>query len=148
MVMTETNDNQQLNSQLNNYVTVIPVEYPRPRAYNPQTSEYTVEQYRFNNIICNKMGIKYIRYHFRTHDDYIQTEDLSASQGALYSVSQRVPTVSTSYASLCPTETPYPSEQGGYSSLTSEWERDRTISGSDVKDVSSDALSDKQTNGE
>lgn len=84
----------------------------------------------------------------RTHDDYIQTEDLSSSQGALYSVSQRVPPVSTTYASLCPTEGDYNSEQGGYSTLTSDWERERTISGSDVaKDGSSDVLSDKQTNG-
>ncbi|KAF2904744.1 hypothetical protein ILUMI_01432 [Ignelater luminosus] len=129
MAMSETNDTQQLTTQSNNYVTVIPVEYPRSRGYNAQTPDYMVEQYR-------------------THDDYIQTEDLSSSQGALYSVSQRVPPVSTTYASLCPTEGDYTSEQGGYSTLTSDWERERTISGSDVaKDGSSDVLSDKQTNG-
>uniref|UniRef100_A0A1Y1KZ81 Uncharacterized protein n=1 Tax=Photinus pyralis TaxID=7054 RepID=A0A1Y1KZ81_PHOPY len=122
--MSDVNESQQLNSQSTSYTTVIPVEYTRRVFNTPSASgEYIVEQYR-------------------THDDYIQTEDLSSSQGALYSVSQRVPPASTSYASLCPTE------QGGYSSLASDWERDRTMSGSEgVKNGSSEAVSEKHVNG-
>uniref|UniRef100_A0A1Y1L1R5 FERM domain-containing protein 8 n=1 Tax=Photinus pyralis TaxID=7054 RepID=A0A1Y1L1R5_PHOPY len=121
--MSDVNESQQLNSQSTSYTTVIPVEYTRRVFNTPSASgEYIVEQYR-------------------THDDYIQTEDLSSSQGALYSVSQRVPPASTSYASLCPTE------QGGYSSLASDWERDRTMSGSEgVKNGSSEAVSEKHVN--
>ncbi|KAF5280346.1 hypothetical protein FQR65_LT03155 [Abscondita terminalis] len=124
--MTDVNDNQQSNSQVTNYATVLPVEYGRSRVYNTQgASDYVVDQYR-------------------SHD--IQTEDLSASQGALYSVSQRIPPASTSYASLCPTDGVLVSEQGGYSSLTSDWEHDRTVSGLELpKDGSTEALSDKQT---
>lgn len=44
--MSETNDSQQLTTQSNNYVTVIPVEYSRSRSYNAQTPDYMVEQYR------------------------------------------------------------------------------------------------------
>ncbi|KYB26225.1 hypothetical protein TcasGA2_TC033674 [Tribolium castaneum] len=114
--------------QQNNYVTVIPVEYPRNR-FNNQNPEYMVEQYR-------------------THDDYIQTEDLSSSQGALYSVSQRVPTVSASYSSLCATDTGYATEQTTFPGMQSDWERERTVSTTDTaKDANSDVLSDKQTNG-
>ncbi|KAF5305045.1 hypothetical protein FQA39_LY09307 [Lamprigera yunnana] len=129
MTMTDGTENPQLNNQAPKYSTVIPVEYTRNRGYsNTPASDYVVEQYR-------------------AHDDYIQTEELSTSQGALYSVSQRVPPASTSYASLCPTDAGFVSEQGGYSSLNSEWECDRAMSTSDaVKDGSSDALSDKQTN--
>ncbi|KAH0808319.1 hypothetical protein MTP99_001956 [Tenebrio molitor] len=115
--------------QQSNYVTVIPVEFPRNRVYNNQNPEYLVEQYR-------------------THDDYLQTEDLSSSQGALYSVSQRVPTVSASYSSLCGTDTGYATEQTTYPGMQSDWERERTVSTTDTtKDASSDVLSDKQTNG-
>ncbi|KAK4884490.1 hypothetical protein RN001_000761 [Aquatica leii] len=126
--MTEANENQQLSNQATNYTTVIPVEYSRTRVFNTQgASDYVVEQYR-------------------SHDDYIQTEELSASQGALYSVSQRVPPASTSYASLCPTDGAFASEPGGYSTLASDWERDRTMSGSElIKDGSTEALSEKQT---
>ncbi|CAH1365695.1 unnamed protein product [Tenebrio molitor] len=114
--------------QQSNYVTVIPVEFPRNRVYNNQNPEYLVEQYR-------------------THDDYLQTEDLSSSQGALYSVSQRVPTVSASYSSLCGTDTGYATEQTTYPGMQSDWERERTVSTTDTtKDASSDVLSDKQTN--
>lgn len=121
--MSDVNESQQLNSQSTNYMTVIPVEYTRRVFNTPSASgEYIVEQYRM-------------------HDDYIQTEDLSSSQGALYSVSQRVPPAGTSYASLCPTE------QGGYSSLTSDWERDRTMSESEgVKNGSSEAVGEKHVN--
>jgi hypothetical protein len=35
------------NSQ--NYITVIPVEYPRSRVY-PQAPEYLVDQYRYSDI--------------------------------------------------------------------------------------------------
>lgn len=84
----------------------------------------------------------------RSHDDYIQTEDLSSSQGALYSVSQRVPSVSASYGSLCATDATYPSEQGGYSTLNTEWDCEQPLTCSDgTKDAGSDVLSDKQTNG-
>ncbi|KAJ3649543.1 hypothetical protein Zmor_021280 [Zophobas morio] len=121
--VTENKDIQQ-----NSYVTVIPVEYPRNRGYNTQNPEYMVEQYR-------------------SHDDYIQTEDLSSSQGALYSVSQRVPTVSASYSSLCATDTGYATEQPTFPGVQSDWERERTVSTTDTtKDASSDVLSDKQTN--
>lgn len=85
---------------------------------------------------------------FRSHDDYIQADDLSSSHGALYSVSQRVPSVSASYGSLCATDATYPSEQGGYSNLSTEWDCEPPLTCSDgVKDASSDVLSDKQANG-
>lgn len=91
-------------------------------------------------IICRS------EYAPRTHDDFIQTEEIP-NQGGLYSVSQRVPAVTNSYSSLCPDGT-YAPEQSTYAT-DPEWERERTVSTtSDTnKDVSSDT-SDKPTNGE
>lgn len=82
-----------------------------------------------------------------SHDDFIQTEELSSSQGALYSVSQRIPPVNTSYSSLCTNDISFCGEQVNYSGMQTEWDRDRTMSNSDTKDTASDTLSDKQTNG-
>lgn len=88
-------------------------------------------------------------YQGRTHDDYVQTEELSSSQGALYSVSQRLPPASTSYSNLCATDVGYNADQVNYPGMQQDWERERTVSTSDTsKDISSDVLSDKQTTGE
>lgn len=71
------------------------------------------------------------------HDDYGHHQ---SEEAGLYSVSQRVPNVSTSYSNLC-------QQEGNYSSLT-EWDR-TTSTTTDAKDsTTSDALSDKQTSGE
>lgn len=88
----------------------------------------------------------------RARDDYnVSNEDnnMPPNQGPLYSVSQRVPTVSTSYSSLCGTDTGYVTEQNSYPGMQPDWERERTVSTTDTtKDANSDVLSDKQTNGE
>ncbi|XP_018563861.1 FERM domain-containing protein 8 [Anoplophora glabripennis] len=131
---SEKNETQQIVIQSNSYnVTVIPVEFNRNRVYsNTQNSDYSVDQFS--------------EYQGRTHDDYVQTEELSSSQGALYSVSQRLPLASTSYSNLCTTDVGYNTEQVNYPGMQQEWERERTVSTSDnSKDISSDALSDKQT---
>jgi hypothetical protein len=48
MSATDSMDSHQAeNSQ--NYITVIPVEYPRSRVY-PQASEYLVDQYRYSEF--------------------------------------------------------------------------------------------------
>lgn len=48
MSATDSMDSHQAeNSQ--NYITVIPVEYPRSRVY-PQAPEYVVDQYRYNEF--------------------------------------------------------------------------------------------------
>lgn len=67
-----------------------------------------------------------------SHEDFAQAEE-----GALYSVSQRVPTVSTSYSSLC-------GATEGPAVQYAEWER---TTSTDTKDTSSVA-SEKQTTGE
>ncbi|CAH1954880.1 unnamed protein product [Acanthoscelides obtectus] len=123
---SDKNDSQQIIIQTSNYnVTVIPVEFNRGRVYSSQNSDYLSESYR-------------------THDDYSQTEELSSSQNALYSVSQRLPPVSTSFSNLCSSESSYVSEQVNYQNVKAEWERERTISTSDsTKDGSS--TDDKQT---
>ncbi|KAK7862335.1 hypothetical protein R5R35_005227 [Gryllus longicercus] len=76
-----------------NYITVIPVEYPRSRVY-PQPPEYMVEPYN-----------DYLRE--RTHDDYVSSdyklnpEAQYEDRGRLYTVSKRFerekPHLSTSY---------------------------------------------------
>ncbi|KAJ8924194.1 hypothetical protein NQ315_006985 [Exocentrus adspersus] len=129
----EKNDTQQIVIQSNSYnVTVIPVEFNRNRVYNTQNPDYAMEQFS--------------DYQGRTHDDYVQTEELSSSQGALYSVSQRLPPVNTSYSNLCATDVNYNADKVSYSGIQQDWDRERTVSTSDTtKD--SEAFSDKQTAG-
>lgn len=108
-----------------NFITIVPEECSRSnRIYNiPQNSEY-IDQYRLENS---------------------NTEEISGSQSALYSVSQHVAPVNTSYANLCQNSN---AGDGNYTN-NGEWERERTVSCSETtKDTSSEALStDKQVTG-
>lgn len=118
----------QNNSLPNNYVTIVPEECNRNnRIYNiPQSTEYRVEPYRIDNS---------------------NNEDGPGSQNALYSVSQHVANVNTSYANLCQTSNNVEGAYGG--NVSSEWDRERTVSCSDTtKDTGSETLStDKQLTG-
>lgn len=59
----------------------------------------------------------------RSHDDYIQTEDMVQNdQGALYSVSQRVQPANTNYSNVCPQEV-YVTEQK-CPGVEGNWNRD------------------------
>ncbi|XP_069673566.1 FERM domain-containing protein 8 isoform X2 [Periplaneta americana] len=80
MSATEGMDNHQAdNSQ--NYITVIPVEYPRSRVY-PQPPEYLVDQY--SDYLRDRTREEYIR------GDYnINSEPQFDEVGPLYTVSQR-----------------------------------------------------------
>lgn len=93
--------------------------------------------------------IYYSDYSTKPHDEYIQTDDLPSNQGALYSVSQRVPNVNTNFTGLCSSETAYPSEQSTYASLSTEWEQPRM--GQEIlKDVTTtgeDLIEKQQGNG-
>lgn len=80
----------------------------------------------------------------RTHDDYSQTEDMSSSQGALYSVSQRLPTVSTSFSSLCPTDAGYGTDQVSYSSVPADWEKNHIPS---TSESNCDNIDEKEQEG-
>ncbi|XP_049850422.1 putative FERM domain-containing protein FRMD8P1 [Schistocerca gregaria] len=64
-----------------NYITVIPIEYPRSRVY-PQTQEYVVDQY--SEYLRDRSRDEYVR------GDYnINSEPKFDEVGALYTVSQR-----------------------------------------------------------
>ncbi|CAH0551829.1 unnamed protein product [Brassicogethes aeneus] len=125
----ETKDTQQIIIQSNNYnVTVIPLEFPRNRVYNSQNQEYIVDQYR-------------------KHDEYVQSEDVSSSQGALYSVSQRVPAVSNSFSSLCGKDGAYCADNKQFQGIQNEWdrERERTLNNKETSNASAEAINDKPT---
>ncbi|XP_049776229.1 putative FERM domain-containing protein FRMD8P1 isoform X2 [Schistocerca cancellata] len=64
-----------------NYITVIPIEYPRSRVY-PQTQEYVVDQY--SDYLRDRSRDEYVR------GDYnINSEPKFDEVGPLYTVSQR-----------------------------------------------------------
>ncbi|XP_017779690.1 PREDICTED: FERM domain-containing protein 8 [Nicrophorus vespilloides] len=93
------------------------------------------KEFKMNSDKYNEYGSAQVVAVTRSnHDDYGHHQ---SEEAGLYSVSQRVPNVSTSYSNLC-------QQEGNYSSLT-EWDR-TTSTTTDAKDsTTSDALSDKQT---
>lgn len=120
------NSNQEVNK--NNYVSIVSEDCTRSnRIYNiPQSAEFMVDQFRIDNG---------------------NSEEGNGNQNTLYSVSQHVPNVNTSYVNLCQNGNNVEGAYGG--SVSAEWDRERTVSCSDTtKDTGSETLStDKQLTG-
>lgn len=86
-------------------------------------------------------------YKGRNQEDYVQLDERTSSQGALYSVSQRVAPVSSVNYSNLGKENNLNSENSPYINLSStDWESNRNISTTDTNKENSDV--EKQNNGE
>lgn len=92
----------------------------------------------------NWIGIFFSKVLSKSQDDiWYQSTDMAGNQGNLYSVSQRVPPLSTSYSNLCSDSNFSSSEQSGaYKSLSNDWEKSESSSDT-TKEGSTEG--DKQT---
>ncbi|KAL3285620.1 hypothetical protein HHI36_000148 [Cryptolaemus montrouzieri] len=115
----------------------------KQQIYNPSIQEYSSNRMHSSSKKVDNVVDQFSDYPKRK-DSPMQSTDLSASQGTLYSVSQRVPNVNTSCNSLCNTDSGYVKEQKGHQVSSNEWKKDEM--GNDIQnESSSEGCSDRHT---